>query len=172
MQNINKKNLNPLTLFKFNIDEFIEKYGRDRTFHSPYIYLDYDKGGVQKLNNFGYYQLVLKGLNMTGMLNHGYAEYMKKFALAKELVKKTCILKAPSKAKKELIEYLNNNVNKPLDKSEQEKFKFILQKAGLEAKAYSKINNLLRLNGYRYKITTERKRIDGIQQTLWNIKKV
>jgi hypothetical protein len=172
LKNANKGIWKPLRMFNTDKDEFIKAYGRDREFHSKYIYYDWEKG-VHKLNFFGYCQLMIKDLDMTGMINHGYAEDMMQFNMSKELAGKARVLKQTKKVNQELIYYLNSIVGKPLLKSEKIILIEKVKNAGFEAKAYSKINKVFRENGYKFKIITHRSREYGEDQpTAWIIKNI
>jgi hypothetical protein len=168
------KELKPLKLFKFNKEEYIQKYGRNRTFHSDYIYPDYDSDGTEKLNMYGFYQMLLKDLDMTGMLNHGYAESMIKFNMNKELAGKVKMLTKSKSLNQELIDYLNSILGMPLHKLQQDDLKEKVKNAGLKAKTYgyNSLNNLLIVHGYKFKIVTERIHKDGKQPTVWIVERI
>lgn len=174
MKNRNASILKPLRVLFKSQDDYSNQYGRDREFHSDYIYYDWENR-VHKLNLYGFYQLVLKDLDMTGMLNNGYAENMIRFNMNKELVKKVKIINQTKSVNQELVNYLNSIIDKPLLKPDQRILIENIKSAGLRSRTYGliTINKLLNDNNYQYELINGRERLDNRKQpiTFWKLKK-
>lgn len=161
--------LKPLNLFKMDKENYIKEYGRKREFHCKYIYNDWDNYGIPKLNRAGHIKLVIQKVDLMGMNNHGYMNFILKWSMSHELASKVVSLILEPNNDIEFLEYLESIKDKLLDKQEQNLFKEKCKLVGFNSRSIGvkTIQSFLRENSYNYVLRSERKRIDGRQTTVW-----
>lgn len=172
---LNNLALEPVNLFKLKKNEFIEKYGHDRTFHNQYIYNDWDDGGKPKLNEVGFIKLTLNKIYYHNMLEVGFKQAMCAIYMSKELVKKVNKIAIKDVNNNVLEEFLESIVGKQLNDSDKDILVENVKKAGLKARTYglNSINNLFKDNFYNYEIVSRRIRNDERKQvTVWIVHKI
>lgn len=171
-QRRNEEILEPLTLLKHHKKEYIEKYGRNRKFHSNYIYNNWDNDGIPEINSIGHIKLVLRKVCLQNMLYTSYIEEMKKRYMTKELVSKTNKdVLFPSI--NELGDYLDGISGKKLFDTDKTTLIDIIKKLGFKSRTYGlkSINTLFEENNLMYQLVSNRKRINGVPTTYWLLKK-
>lgn len=165
------KNYNPVELFVEHREEFEEKYGQDRDFHTPYIY---NVGDKRQYNKLAYWKMICDSSDIEAMELITYKELflgrlgdtMTNVIDLEELEK--------YKLKGELELYLDEIKNTKLNKEKQEE---LINKIGLVDKrgrlqrSISQLNAYL-IENYSLSIISKRVPIDNKRITVWIISEI